>query len=252
MMPPPVIVPPDLFVRLAPPRFNIALLPAAPCRLIVPKFVRDDAPGRVSVPPAPIVTVPPCATKLLTLNVPLVARIVPRLNTPAALIVPAPELAISSPAALVRLAALWYVPPATISVPSLTNNAVLVRAPSTWMVAPVSNNELIEPPFTNVNVEADVPATARYVPAPVAAPTKFRLPLVAVTMPALTSWLETVPNPATFAPLLLVRLPPLSTPPPSWTVPALAQSGLTVNVLAATLIVPLLTGATVRVALLFR
>src|SRR5208283_607438 len=106
MMPPPVIVPPDLFVRLAPPRFNIALLPAAPCRLIVPKFVREEAPGRVSVPPAPIVTVPPCATRLLMVNVALVARIVPRLNTPAALIVPAPEFAIIAPVAFVRLAAL--------------------------------------------------------------------------------------------------------------------------------------------------
>src|SRR5208282_48722 len=252
MMPPPVIVPPDLFVRLAPPRFNTALLPTAPCRLIVPKFVREEAPGRVSVPPAPIVTVPPCATRLLMVNVALVARIVPRLKTAAALMLPAPELAINSPTALVRLAALWYVPPATISVPSLTNNELLVSVPSTWTVAPVSNNELIEPPFTNVSVAAEVPATARYVPAPVAAPTKLRLPLVAVTRPALTSWLETVPNPATFAPLLLVRLPPVSTPPPSWTVPALAQSGLTVNVLAATLIVPLLTGATVSVALLLR
>src|SRR5208283_5941656 len=115
-----------------------------------------------------------------------------------------------------------------------------------------SNNELIEPPFTNVNVEADVPATARYVPAPVAAPTKFRLPLVAVTMPALTSWLETVPKPTTLASLLLARLPPASTPPPSWTVPALAHAGLTVNVLPSMLIVPLLAGATVNVALLLR
>ena len=62
-----------------------------------------------------------------------------------------------------------------------------------------------------------------------------------------------VPAPLTVAPLLLVRLPPATVPPTAIRiVPELAQAGLTVNVLAATLIVPLLAGATVSVALLFR
>jgi len=54
-----------------------------------------------------MVTVPPCAKRLLIVTVAFVARIVPRLNTPAALIVPAPELMMNSPAALVRFAVLW-------------------------------------------------------------------------------------------------------------------------------------------------
>ena len=73
-----------------------------------------------------------------------------------------------------------------------------------------------------------------------------------MTIPALTTLLETIPEPTRFPPLLLVMLPPAKTPPLICSEPVLAQSAVTVSALVTTLIVPLLTGAAVSVVSSFR
>src|SRR5437660_1136477 len=79
-------------------------------------------------------------------------------------------------------------------------------------------------------------------PLPSRLPSRSTVPPLTVALPVIVG----------LPPALLVTVPPVSVPPPSATVPLFDHAGAIVNVLAAALIVPVLTGAAVSVALLLR
>ena len=85
-------------------------------------------------------------------------------------------------------------------------------------VAPVLNSELIEPPPAKVSVELD-----RNAPAPLTTP-KRSSPLVATTVPALTTAALTAPQPLIERKFVIVPLNRV--PPASWIVPLLFTTRL--------------------------
>src|SRR5579859_3795359 len=159
---------------------------------------------------------------------------------------------------------LLTVPPKSIR-PWLTSKGLMKPEPFSVPVALalVSVPPLMAPPAAilivpllaqaGITFNTPVPATLMPLPAcVVGALAIVKVPPLAVTNPEFTTKFEIVPKPLILSPPLFVTVPPASTPPLICKEPPLSHAGLTVSVLAATFIVPLLTGATVSVALLFR
>src|ERR1051325_8529948 len=184
MKPPPVIVPAAALVIVPPVTTPVAAL------VNVPALVQSVAMLNTPLLAAP--AVPFCTDKLVTVNVPLLAINPPPLETgvetvPNPMRVPAAALVRLPPARL---------PPRRLTVP------VLLQAGTTLSVARDSRLTI---PFRNGGI------------------VMLRGPFLTVSVPELTSRLESVPKPCTVAPALLVRLLPTRKPPARRTVPLLAQ-----------------------------